>query len=58
MSKWPDKKDRGWPNDIPVSYFHEEHFDSIGGMSWAGLRAVVIGLCRRVEELEKKINPP
>lgn len=53
MSKWPTVDDRNWPEDLPSEYLHAE--------SWGrkeiftrGLVSAVLGLMRRVDELERK----
>lgn len=54
MSYWPDVEDRRWPDDMPKDYFITPELKD--GISWWGLRAVVIGLCRRVEFLETRVR--
>ena len=59
MSKWPGVDDRKWPDDVPGEYFYCNWPHHVDGVTWQGVRAVLIGLCRRVEELEKQLrNPP
>lgn len=58
MSKWPDKKvDRVYPADVPDDYwFNDSSGQAQDGITWAGFEAVVIGLCRRVELLERQLE--
>lgn len=55
MSNWPDIEDRYWPHDIPQEYFHHEQGER-RGLKAAGLIAVVLGLCHRVEYLENRVR--
>lgn len=57
MKKWPSKTDDNWPDDLPKGYFHPPgQGGEADGISWKGLRAVIIGLCRRVESLERDVD--
>ncbi len=56
MSKWPGINDNEWPQEVPCDYFFDNDRNSPEGMSWRGIRAVMVGLCRRVDELEKELG--
>ena len=56
MSKWPNVVDREWPRDIPGEYFYCNNPYHADGITWQGVRCVIIGLLRRVEELEKQLG--
>lgn len=58
MSKWPELNDRDWPSDIPAHYLVALQEGGIDTLKATAMVAVVLGLMRRVDELEKKINRP
>jgi hypothetical protein len=54
VNYWPDLEDKRWPDDLPREYYNLP--DRGDGITWTGLRSVVIGLCRRVEWLESRVR--
>lgn len=56
MIKWPRLTDRDWPRDIPHDYLVALQESGVDTLKATALVSVVLGLMRRVEELENRIK--